>query len=116
MDYVETVLKLEAEWPPERLRQYILDYLRNSCQWAQQKKMELELDNRDARMLGVPYSQRKAISVKIDALDQLFAKWRARGIEYKNLEIKVSDIVQPEDLSYIQGMGFEWHLRSAIIF
>lgn len=115
-DYIGTVIPLEEEWPSERLQQYILAELRESCQWALKKKQELELDNRDARMLGVSYKERKAFTVKIEALDMLFAKWRARGIEYSKKKVKVSDLVRTEDLSYIHTLGFEWHLRGAILW
>lgn len=116
MDYVEKVLALETEWPPERLQDYTLAYLRESCKWAQQKKKELELENKEARRKGVSYEKRQKCTMQIGVLDELFVKWRDRGIEYKRHPVKVDYFVQPTDLPYIEALGFEWHLRAAIIF
>lgn len=115
-DYVETVFKLREEWPETRLRQYILEQLRESCLWAKKKREEMEIENKEARVKGVSYAERKKYSTKIEALDHLFLKWRNRGIKYTKSPIQIQDIIQPEDLSYVQALGFEWHLRSAMIW
>lgn len=116
LDYIETVEKLKGEWPETRLRQYILTELRESCQWAKTKREELERENKEARIRGVAYSERKKYTVQIEALNDLFAKWRSRGIKYTKSPIQITDIVQAEDMNYIHSLGFEWCLRSAILF
>lgn len=116
MDYLGTVLALEAEWPKEKLQTYVLDELRESCRWARQKQRELELENKESRRKGVSYKEREKCTMRIGVLEGLFEKWKARGIEYKKHLVKVNYFVQPEDVPYIEALGFEWYLRSAIIF
>lgn len=115
-DYIVLMDDLQKEWPPERLHQFTLDYLRESCQWALEKRKELERENKELRQKGVSYKQRQAYTVKINALDSLFNKWKIRGIKYKREFPRFCDIVQPEDIPYIDAVGFEMHLRSALIY
>ena len=116
MDYVEAVQELEKKWTPDRLRGYILDYLRESCMWVNEKKIEVENENAEARRKGLSYTERKKYSTQLTALDELFLKWRNRGIKYKMATVRVQDLVHPDDLELIHSNGFEWHLRSAIIW
>lgn len=114
MDYTELVMQLEKEWPAQRLRDFSLDYWRESCKWALARRDGIELENKEARVRGVPYAERKKYSVQIEALNGLFLKWKNRGVYYDRHPIKMHELVQPEDLPYIHSVGFEQHLRSAL--
>lgn len=105
---------LEKEWPTQRLREFALEKMRDSCKWALDKRAALELENKEARAKGVPYSERKKFTVKIEALNGLFQKWKRRGIYYNTHPVVLHEVVQPEDLDYIHSIRFERFLETAL--
>lgn len=113
-DYIDIMLKAQAEWPEQKLQTFILDYLRENCEWAINKRNELEVENKEARSKGISYQERKNYSVKIEALNHLFQKWKERGLFYKKHPLSVASLLAPEDLEYIHSVGVEKHIQSVV--
>lgn len=115
-DYIEQIKLLESEWPENKLRKFIADHLRESCEFALKKRSELEIENKDARMKGVSYAKRKRYTMRIETADFHFKKWKEMGISYSKRLPKMSDLVRPEDMSYIHNFGFEEHVKNVLTF
>lgn len=116
LDYASEVMRLEEEWPQEKLRALVVGTMRDMCQFALKKREQLEIENKEMRARGISYAERKICSAKIDMADKLFNKWRDMGIKYSKGQLEVYDFVQPDDMEYIHTMGFEQHIKSALLW
>lgn len=108
---------LELEWPPDRVKSFVTSYLRESCQWAIKRREDIEFYNKDARIKGVSYKDRKKYSVQIQALNELFIKWRERGIKYSRQDMNINDFIRNEgDLELIHKLGVEHQIKSMLVY
>lgn len=109
--------ELEVEWPPARVKEFVMNYLRESCQWAFKRREEIELENKDARIKGVSYKDRKKYSVQLEALNDLLRKWRKMGIEFDGKTPTINDFIRDEgDIELIHKLGVEHQIKSVIVY
>lgn len=112
----ETFLRsLEQEWPPERIREYVVQDLRNRYQQTARFIQKLELDNRDARVRGVSYKDRQSFTAKIKIGHDLVRKIQKAGTEAKRANYHVRSMVRPTDTPLIFRDGFEKHLQYTVL-
>lgn len=114
-EWLKFRVDLNLEWPPERIKEYILAELRRKCEWYLKKREALELENRDARVKGVSFKDRQHYSAKITALNGLFADTKAKGLKYSKQDLSIRDFVKPIDAEVVHTKGFENHLKFALI-
>lgn len=115
-EYHAWLTALETEWPPNRVKQAILEEFRRKCEWTLKKRETLEISNRDARSRGVSYAERKKTSSQIEALTKLFNEYKARGLEYKKRnDIYARNFLTPLDVIVCEEKGFEHILRVFIM-
>ena len=114
-EFAEFCLDLEAEWPPDRIKSFLLDEYRDRCKRCLEKEKELEVENRDQRAQGASYKDRKIYSTRIIAIRQLFNEYRSIGLRLKKMTFTARQFVTPSQMALIQSRGFETTLRLAII-
>jgi len=107
--------ELEKEWPPERIKEHLLEKKRVQYQKAARYIQQLELSNRDARVKGVSYKVRQATHKKIEVGHRVLAIYKAEGLAMKHQTFGgVRDYIQPADMRFIQEGGFQKHLEYAV--
>lgn len=115
-DYNAFIYELAQEWPPERLKEYVLQQLRDKYASAAKYLQKLEVDNRDARARGVSYKEReKTFTAKIRGGHEYIRELKKRGQEAKTWDYTLSGWVGPMDAAYVQEHGLEKHLKYAVL-
>lgn len=109
--YDAFLAKLDAEWTPTRLKEFLLTRQRNKLRWLQKKWETLELENADARKKGVSYKEREKYSSQIATLKKMWQEDREQGIKLSKATLKASNLVKPLDLEFIESRGFEEFLK-----
>lgn len=116
-NYKDFIFYLEKEWPPERIKAYVVQKKRE--QYAKTKKYieDLELKNRDARVAGVGFKERQEKYVKkIGIGERVLAQYAEEGKALKNETFSVSSLVTPLDMGVIKKDGFEKYLYYRLLF
>lgn len=111
--YDAFIAMLESEWPPDRLKEYVIDVKRNRYNWVAKKIQELELKNKDERIRGVSFKDRKHYSSKIDVLQKMLEETKQQGIECGKKSFTVKQFVTPLSTDFINKHGFALHLKYA---
>lgn len=114
--FSEFVKGLEGTWTPDAIKKHVLEQMRAKYLRAKKYLEKLELDNRDARVQGVSFKDRQAITKKIAGGQISLKEIAKRGEEYKHSTFTVKDIVTPLDMGYIQKEGFEKYLEFTYLF
>lgn len=109
--------KLREQYPPEKVKEILLAEQRRRCEWCLNKIKALELENRDARTRGVPYSKRNHYSRQIEILRKMFEDNKQKGLWYKrnNSSSDLLTWVKPLDLERVRRVGLESFLKYATI-
>ena len=104
---------LEKEWPATRIKEWRLERKRTLYSKAKKKVADLELTNRDARVRGESYKERKRYTDQLNLGNTVLALLASEGTELKtSVPIAVHDLVTPYDAGYILKYGFEEYLRA----
>lgn len=119
MEKVEAVLaewkdfmeKLEQEWPPERLKEWINAYYVNRYKSTQEFIEKLETKNRDDRVRGVSFKDREPLSKKISVGGKVLADIKAQAEQAKKYNYNVHNFVELVDMPYVKARGFEAQLK-----
>lgn len=107
-------VELAMEWTPERIKTVIVDELRNA--YASSKKLlaKYELKNRDARVAGKSYTERKPLAALIDAGNKVLKEVEQRGNLAKSMTFTVKDFMDEDSLEAVERLGFEGFLRESV--
>ncbi len=98
---------IEKEWPPSRIKEFVIQHHRDT--YAKCGKMigDVELENRDDRVKGVSFLERKKHTDKMKMLYDHATRSAKRGIDAKALIYDVRVMVEPTDMIFIERSGFE---------
>src|SRR4051812_46916887 len=66
----ECVAKIEAEWPPERVKEWLIANERSKYAFFKKRRTEVEIENREARMRGISYQARARFGKQLEALEK----------------------------------------------
>lgn len=111
-DYHDFLTELEKEWPPERIKEWVVEEKRRHYQNTAKYIQKLELDNRDARVRGVSYKEReKTFTAKMATARKVLAQVKQEGLDVKKQTFAVRELVSPLDVPFIESQGFEKHIR-----
>lgn len=113
-EYEAFLQQLEEEWPAERIKAHVVEHRRKQYVSTKAYIEKLENQNRDARVQGVSYAERKPTSDKIALGQKVLADIVTQGNEAKRATYGVRYIVQPTDMPRIQEKGFEHHLNNTL--
>lgn len=104
-----------AEWPPQRVKEFVLSEYRRKCEWTLKKISELETANNDARRRGVSFKDRQTFTAKIETLRKMFTEYKAKGLEYKKKDLRATSFFTPGDEKLIREWGYEKWLKYRLI-
>lgn len=110
--FEEFMRELEAEWTPEKLKEWVVARKREEYQRTAQYILTLEERNRDARANGQSYVNRKELTARIKTGRRLLQDIKQAGKEAKAKTYTLRDYVDPTDMPKIQKNGLEQHLKS----
>lgn len=109
--YELLLTEIEKEWTPKRIKDFIVERKR----WLYKRSAELiqktELENRDARMKGVSYKDRKRFTSKIKAGYSYVADIKKAAHEAKIRNYEVRSLIRPRDVSLVERFGFQGYLE-----
>lgn len=114
--YESFLKELEGTWTPDAIKEYVLGQMRAKYTSGKKYLVQLELDNRDARVQGKSYKERQTYTSKIKGGDVFLKETAKKGDEYKRHVFSVRDIVTPFDMATIQTLGFEKYLDFTYVF
>jgi len=102
---------IEKEWPPSRIKEFIVQHHRDT--YAKCGKMigDVELENRDDRIKGVSFAERRKHTDKMKRLYDYASHSAKRGIDAKALVYDVRIMVEPTDMIFIERSGFKEFLK-----
>lgn len=103
--------ELESEWPPSRIKNYIIERKRLLYKRSALLIQKTELANKDARAKGESYNDRQRFTRKIKAGYGYVRKLKQEAATAKATTYSVQSMVKPTDVSFIQRMGFEEFLN-----
>lgn len=107
---------VDAEWPPEKIKAVLLSELRRLYASAVKLIEEAELENRDARVNGKSYKERKVLVAKIDLGNEILKELVKRSEVIKSrITFTAKDFITDDDnLPAIERLGFEGFLRELV--
>lgn len=113
--YDAFIVRLNLEWPSDRIKAFMLEDYRERCRMCLEKEKVLEIENKDARRMGMSFTERRVFTERIKGIRQLFNEYRDVGLRVKKGSFSATDLVTPSDMALINTHGFEYVLRRAII-
>lgn len=113
VSHEKAVAKIYAEWTQERIREFIVVSLRNRYAFLIKKRIQLERENAEARMNGVPFQIRRALIAKFTPLEACLTQTRQLGTEWAK-KGSFAPLVA-SDIPLIQKNGMEWYLKFIFI-
>lgn len=122
-EYYDTFVKeLEAEWPAQRICEWLLNREREKYKFYRKTLAEKETENKEARIKGMSYAARQKFSRQIIALEGLMKDSEKKGAGYAQ-SLKTKNCGQYRALNYVSPLvvdlihlkGFEHHLKYATI-
>lgn len=117
INYRDFIFHLEKEWPPERIKNYLIGQKREQYVKAKEYIAGLELKNRDARVAGVGFKERQEkYTKKIAVGEKVLEEYVKEGKALKGMAFSVSGMVSPLDMGTIQKDGFEKYLYFTLLF
>jgi len=109
--------EIALEWPTDRLKQSILDFLRERASWSILERNKSEITNEEERRKGVSYKNRQKHVARIRAAEALRDHCKRVGVMYsKRGTIAATEFFTDADLDYIRAVGFEHHLKGRLLF
>lgn len=103
--------EIEKQWPPSRIKEFIVQHHRDTYAKCGKRIREVELENRDDRIRGVSFANRKKHADKMKFLYDYATHSAKRGIDAKSLVYDVRLMVEPTDMILIERSGFEFFLK-----
>ena len=103
--------ELDREWTCERIRDFLVEKKREAYKDTAILVNKLELQNRDARVKGVSFKERKTFIEKIATGHRLAIDIQKEVHQIKRGQYKASTMVSPIDYPVIQEQGFDKYLE-----
>lgn len=114
-EYLEFLVDLDQQYPPEKLKEMVLTELRRSYRQAGLRLKELEAENRNARIAGMSYKDRQSFTEKLKAGQRVAKELKDLANHVKANPPDIFKMVTPLDAPRIQERGFETWLNSALL-
>lgn len=121
MTWQNLIVKLPQEWTPQKLKDYwykrraeLVNTLRRSYADCTKRMAELALENRDARVKGQSFKERKTITDKIAKIKDYQTSLKDKAEKLKKTEFPSYDIlslVEIEEMDIIEDKGIEYLLN-----
>lgn len=106
-EYENFLKELEATWTPEAIRNFTVKLLREEYVASKKYKEKLEIQYKEARERGIPFSERKLLAKKIEAGDMVLEELVQKGKNAKKMAVTVRQLVTPYDAYLIKTQSFE---------
>lgn len=112
-DFVEAKAEYDSFTAKLDCKERVTEMLRESYVFFTKKRKDLERQNAEARLNGVPYKERTALGAKIATVEALLTKIRHTGASWaKNGHFEPLAHI---DVDTINRMGMDWYLKFVYI-
>jgi len=99
--------ELDREWPPNRVKDWVINFKRERFKRVATNLQNTEFENSNQRVKGISYSQRKRNNDKLKFGIKYLNRLKKDGLEAQKGTYNVSNIVQPMDVPTILEKGLE---------
>lgn len=117
MEWDNFTVKLQAEWTPEKLKEYIhkkrqkyVNDLRHSYLNCQNIIKDIEIENKEARVKGVSFKDRRVIIDKMKKTIEYRDSLKDKSEEIKRIQLPTYDVLElidKDEMGLISGYGLE---------